>query len=506
MVRVSYERGAITRSPPRAASQPAKVEHARRKHGRGWLVRRMLAGADILGLCVAFGVTELLFASAAEQSFEVGPVTEGLVFLVTLPLWILGAQIYGLYDRDDERAYHSTVDELVSVFHLVTVGVFAFFALSWLTGLTDPSQTKLATFWLLTIVAMTSARAAARAIARRLPPYVQNTLVVGAGTVGQLVGRKLFQHPEYGMKLVGFVDANPKKRRGDLEELQVLGGLSSLPEIVREQEVDRVILAFSNDGHEEALEAIRVLRDLNLQVDVVPRLYEAIGEQVVFHSVEGLPLLGLPPVGLSKPSLLVKRGIDVVGAGIGLILVAPLFALIALRIKLDSPGPVFFKQARLGMQMREFTLLKFRTMRTDADEAPHREYIGRLMNGDHAPEESNLYKLDRGDEVTDVGRWLRRTSLDELPQLINVLRGEMSLVGPRPCIRYELEYFEPYHYERFRVPAGLTGLWQVTARAHATFADALGLDVAYARSWSLGLDLRLLARTPLLMLRRRETQ
>jgi exopolysaccharide biosynthesis polyprenyl glycosylphosphotransferase len=482
------------------------VERARRKHGRGWLVRRMLVGADVLALCISFGITELLFAHAAEQSFEVGPATEGLVFLATLPLWILGAQIYGLYDRDDERAYHSTVDELVSVFHLVTVGVFAFFALSWLTGLTDPSQTKLATFWLLTIVAMTSARGAARAIARRLPPYVQNTLVVGAGTVGQLIGRKLFQHPEYGMKLVGFVDADPKSRRSDLEELQVLGGLSSLPEIVREREIDRVILAFSNDGHEDGLEAIRVLRDLNLQVDVVPRLYEAIGEQVVFHSVEGLPLLGLPPVGLSRPSFFVKRGIDVLGAGIGLILVAPLFALIALRIRRDSPGPVFFKQARLGMHMHEFTLLKFRTMRSDTDEAPHREYIGKLMNGDHPPEENNLYKLDRGDEVTSVGRWLRRTSLDELPQLINVLRGEMSLVGPRPCLKYELEYFEPYHYERFRVPAGLTGLWQVTARAHATFADALGLDVVYARSWSLGLDLRLLARTPLLMLRRRETQ
>jgi lipopolysaccharide/colanic/teichoic acid biosynthesis glycosyltransferase len=202
----------------------------------------------------------------------------------------------------------------------------------------------------------------------------------------------------------------------------------------------------------------------------------------------------------------VKRLIDVIGAGIGLLLVAPLLAVIALRIKLDSPGPVFFRQRRLGMHMHEFTLLKFRTMRVDTDDGPHRAYIGKLMNGDHAPEQSNLYKLDRSEEVTRIGSWLRRTSLDELPQLVNVLRGEMSLVGPRPCIRYELEYFEPYHYERFRVPAGLTGLWQVTARAHATFADALGLDVAYARSWSLGLDLRLLGRTPLLLLRKRETR
>jgi exopolysaccharide biosynthesis polyprenyl glycosylphosphotransferase len=503
---MTSEHPALTPELTRAAAKPIRLDATRRKHGRGWLVRRMLAGADVLALCASFALTELLFAHVGEGSFEVGPVTESMVFLATLPLWILGAQIYGLYDRDDERAYHSTVDELVSVFHLVTVCVFGFFALSWLTGLTDPSQKKLATFWLLTVVAMTTARAVARAVARRLPLYVQNTVVVGAGTVGQLVGRKLFQHPEYGMNVVGFVDTNPKRRRGDLAELRLLGGFAELRDIVRKHQVDRVILAFSNEGHQDALAAIRMLRDLDVQVDVVPRLYEALGEKVVFHSVEGLPLLGLPPVGISRPSLLVKRLIDVVGAGIGLLFVSPLFAFIALRIKLDSPGPVFFRQARLGMNMREFTVLKFRTMRSDADEGPHREYIGKLMNGDHPPEENNLYKLDRSDEVTAVGRWLRRTSLDELPQLVNVLRGEMSLVGPRPCIRYELEYFEPYHFDRFRLPAGLTGLWQVTARAHATPADALGLDVAYARSWSLGLDLRLLARTPLLMLRKRETQ
>jgi lipopolysaccharide/colanic/teichoic acid biosynthesis glycosyltransferase len=121
------------------------------------------------------------------------------------------------------------------------------------------------------------------------------------------------------------------------------------------------------------------------------------------------------------------------------------------------------------------------------------------------PGDNQLYKLDRSNEVTKVGRWLRKTSLDELPQLLNVIRGDMSLVGPRPCIPYELELYAPYQFERFLVPAGLTGLWQVEARAHSTFAEALDLDVAYARSWSVGLDLRLLARTPLLILRRRDT-
>jgi lipopolysaccharide/colanic/teichoic acid biosynthesis glycosyltransferase len=188
-----------------------------------------------------------------------------------------------------------------------------------------------------------------------------------------------------------------------------------------------------------------------------------------------------------------------------LVLTAPVLVALAVLIRRDSVGPVFFRQTRLGIDLHEFTLLKFRTMRDGTDEGPHREYIGQIAKASALPGANNLYKLDRGESVTRVGRWLRRTSLDELPQLLNVLRGDMSLVGPRPVIPYELEFFSPHHYERFLVPAGLTGLWQVEARGHSTFGEALDLDVAYARGWSLGLDLRLLLRTPLLILRRRET-
>jgi lipopolysaccharide/colanic/teichoic acid biosynthesis glycosyltransferase len=155
--------------------------------------------------------------------------------------------------------------------------------------------------------------------------------------------------------------------------------------------------------------------------------------------------------------------------------------------------------------MTSFELLKFRTMRVDADEAPHRAYVETIMDTSQAPSENSLYKLSREDDVTRVGSWLRRWSLDELPQLLNVLRGDMSLVGPRPCMAYESELFEPHHYDRFLVPAGMTGLWQVTARARTTFKEALDLDVAYARNWSLGLDLKLMLRTPFVMFRPRGT-
>ena len=157
------------------------------------------------------------------------------------------------------------------------------------------------------------------------------------------------------------------------------------------------------------------------------------------------------------------------------------------------------------MSMEPFTLLKFRTMRDGIDETVHEDYIKATMSSAAAPEASGVYKLERGGDITKVGAWLRSTSLDELPQLLNVVKGDMSLVGPRPCLRYETEQFSEHQFERFLMPAGLTGLWQVTARAHSTFFEALEMDVAYVRGWSLGLDLSLLCRTPLQVLKRTGT-
>jgi lipopolysaccharide/colanic/teichoic acid biosynthesis glycosyltransferase len=285
----------------------------------------------------------------------------------------------------------------------------------------------------------------------------------------------------------------------------LLGPETRLPTIVRLLDVERVIVAFSGESHEKTLRVVRGLKSLGVQIDLVPRLFEVVGPNVGVHSVEGLPLIGLPAAKLFPFSRLMKRVIDVGGATIGLLLTWPLFAYAAWRIKRESPGPIFFQQRRLGLGMHEFTALKFRTMKIDTDDAAHREYIKATMSTSASPTSNGLYKLDRSDAVTPFGRWLRKTSLDELPQLINVLRGDMSLVGPRPCLEYETENFAPHHFERFLVPAGLTGLWQVTARARSTFGEALDMDVAYARNWSLGLDLRLLCKTPFQISRREAT-
>jgi lipopolysaccharide/colanic/teichoic acid biosynthesis glycosyltransferase len=296
--------------------------------------------------------------------------------------------------------------------------------------------------------------------------------------------------------------------RSDLAKIPLLGQPEEIVSLVRRYGVSRVVVAFSNDKHDRLVELVRSLRGLDVQIDLVPRLFEAVGPAVGMHSVEGLPLVGLHASRASRTARAIKRSIDVVGAVSILVVTSPIFAFAAWRIKRDSAGPVFFRQERLGEDMETFTVLKFRTMTVGTDPAPHREYLKAIMDPSAVPTSANgyLYKLDRPDAVTGPGSWLRRTSLDELPQLLNVIRGDMSLVGPRPCLAYEAELFEPHHFDRFLVPAGMTGLWQVAARAHATFKEALDLDAAYARNWSLGLDLRLLARTPWVMVRSRETR
>ena len=458
---------------------------------RGWLVRRMLVLADLLGLSLAFAAVMLVFG------FE---WKDFLACMATLPLWIVIARLYHLYDQDEERTHHPTTDDAVGVFHLVTIGTWVMYVGLTATGFAHPTMTKAVLLWAAAIIGITLTRTAARSYCRRSPLYLQNTVILGAGDIGQRVARKLLRHPEYGLNLVGFVDADPKPRHSDLVDLPLLGGPDDLLEIVCEHAVERLVVAFSNATADETLAAVRTLNDLAIQIDVVPRLYELVGPSVKVDTLEGLPLIELPPVRLSRSSQAIKRVIDVVVSATLLLLTLPLFLLIALASKLDSPGPVFFRQTRLGRAQREFSVVKFRTMRVGSDSEQHRAYISRTMNADLAANGNGLYKLERNDAVTRVGRFLRETSLDELPQLLNVLHGEMSLVGPRPCIPYETDFFKPHHFDRFLVPAGITGLWQVTARAHSTFGEALDMDVAYARGWSLGLDLRLLCRTPLAVL------
>jgi exopolysaccharide biosynthesis polyprenyl glycosylphosphotransferase len=472
-----------------------------RTRGRAWVIHRLLLIADIFGLSIAFVLAQYLFAPGARTHDLVSPGVEALVFILTVPVWIVMAGLAGLYGRGSLRADHSTVDDFAGVFAVITIGAWLLSAFIWLTPTVSPDPARMFAFWIMAIAFVILARSVARATARRTSLFWQNAVIMGAGDVGQLIARKLQQHPEYAIRLVGFVDVQPKEPRSDLDDLRLLGPPDRLPELVETFEIDRVIIAYSSDSHEDLLRLIHQLKARSIQIDLVPRLFEAVGPRVEMHTVEALPLIGLPPVSLSPSARVVKRSIDLVFATIGLVVTAPLFAYIAWRIKRDSPGPVFFRQTRLGFNMREFEALKFRTMRVGVDQEQHREYIKATMSSRASARDNGLYKLERTPDITPFGRWLRKTSLDELPQLINVIKGDMSLVGPRPCIPYETENFASHHFERFLVPPGMTGLWQVAARASSSFGEALDMDVAYARSWSLGLDLRLLCRTPVAVLR-----
>jgi exopolysaccharide biosynthesis polyprenyl glycosylphosphotransferase len=469
---------------------------------RGRLVTRMLIAADLLGLTLAY----LIATHDWGGNGSFGSPRELALFAASLPCWVLVANLHGLYRRDEERADHCTTDDIVGVFHLVTIGAWLLLVVSRLLGRSGPGILNLAAFWLLAIFIVPVARTVARRFCRRRRSYQQNTVIVGAGDIGQLIARKLIKHPEYGANVVGFVDRAPRARRADLpERLAILGGPERLPEIIDTLNVERVVIAFANEPASELLALLRQIQPLPVQIDLVPWLFELIGPRVSVHAVEGLTLIGLPPARRSATSRILKRSVDVIGAAIGLIVLAPLMAYIAVRIRRDSPGSVLFRQTRLGAGMREFQALKFRTMKVDTDPSAHRDYVRRSMSTTITAEGNGLYKLDQPNAVTPFGRWLRKTSLDELPQLINVLRGDMSLVGPRPCIPYEAENFEPHHLQRFLMPQGLTGFWQVTARANSTYLEALDLDVAYVRDWSFGLDLQLLLRTPLQVLRHRSS-
>jgi len=505
------------------------LDHRRRTSSirrRGWLVRRMLLLGDALGLALAFVLSYAVLTVSGR--LETDAVVPFAMFAATLPGWTVLAKIYGLYERDEERTDHTTADDLVGVFHLVTVGTWLFFVASQFTDLADPNFQQLITFWVLANIFITLGRVAARGYCRRQLTYLQNTVVLGAGDVGQQVARKLVKRPEYGINLVGFVDAHPRELSPDLSHLTLLGTPIDLPTIVRLFDIERVVIAFSQDSHEDTLALIRTLTDLEVQVDIVPRLFEIVGPSVDIHTVEGLPLVGLPPLRLSRSSLMLKRSLDVTVAVLGLLMLLPIFAVIAAAIKFDSRGPVFYRGERIGRNGKRFKLLKFRTMALEfcrgenygGDEAEAK--FQRLMEDPAVRDEFHrTHKLSTDPRVTRVGAFLRRTSLDELPQLLNVIRGDIAVVGPRPITADEHAllsrdreeqvvqlhgpssggeiapsgYQVAGYWEVEDLRPGITGYWQITGRSDIGYDERVRLDMAYVKSWSLKLDLMILSKT-----------
>ena len=257
--------------------------------------------------------------------------------------------------------------------------------------------------------------------------------------------------------------------------------------------IERVIIAFSNDSHEETMELIRLLEERNVRIDLVPRLFDILPPRLTNQTVEGIPLLTLPRLQLTWTSRLVKRTFDLVLSTFGLLVLSPLIAAVAVAIKLDSPGPVFFRQRRMGAGDRPFDMFKFRSMVSDAD--LRKREVAHLNKHARSGGDTRMFKIQSDPRTTRVGRFLRRYSLDELPQLINVVIGNMSLIGPRPLILEEDGHIEAWGRKRLLLKPGITGLWQVLGRSAIPFEEMVKLDYLYVTTWSMANDCRLLLQT-----------
>ncbi|HXJ91074.1 MAG TPA: sugar transferase [Candidatus Binatia bacterium] len=312
---------------------------------------------------------------------------------------------------------------------------------------------------------------------------IRNVLIIGAGRVGRRVAAYIEGHPGCGRSVCGFLDDN-----GPLGS-DVIGRVSDLALLARKGFVDEVILAAPHDGR-LAERVLREARRLKLDVEIVPELFGCDPAEQEIEDLGGLPVICVHAERLPSAGLVAKRVIDIVGASLGLILISPVLVAIALLIKLDSKGPALYVGRRAGAKGRSFRCYKFRTMVRDAHQQKH---TLRKRNERSGP----IFKISDDPRITRVGGFLRRYSLDELPQLWNVVRGEMSLVGPRPHPVEEFAAYDVGHLARLDITPGLTGLWQVSARRDPSFDRAMELDREYIRTWSLGLDLRILLKTVL---------
>jgi exopolysaccharide biosynthesis polyprenyl glycosylphosphotransferase len=459
------------------------------RRNRGWLTRRALATADVLGLTAAFVISAVLVHTPATNL-----PGELSIFLLSTPVWLLLARLFDLYDKDENHVDHTTIDDIGPLFNLVTLGTWLTTIFLFVTDLLQEGRiVRLIWFWGFGILLMILARGAIRSIARRQSAFVQNTIIVGAGRVGQQLALKLARHPEYGINVVGFVDSQPEQQSDRPDQLTLLGPLEDIGRLVPLLRVERVIVAFSNEGHEEELAVIRNLQCLNVQIDIVPRLFDLTGANVQMHAAEGLPLVGLSRMQLSRSSRALKRALDLVVSSLLLIVFSPVMLVIALWIKLDSRGPVFFRQTRMGHGGSLFKVIKFRTMVPDADQRKREfEHLNKHLRPGGDP---RMFKIENDPRVTRAGRVLRRFFLDELPQLINVVKGDMSLIGPRPLVEEEAQHVNDWGWRRLDLKPGMTGLWQVLGRSDIAFGEMVKLDYIYVTTWSLATDIRLLLRT-----------
>ncbi|MCS6818232.1 MAG: sugar transferase [Blastocatellia bacterium] len=435
-----------------------------------------------------------------------------------LILWLRSARLYAL------KGAFSWLEDAFGVLRATTMtslvliviafmyrGVFEFREFSYSRGIFLMHWGLLT----LTVLGVRALVRRAQVLARRRGHNLIPAVLVGEGDLAELCLSEMRAKPHLGYRIVGVLStSSTPEGTSSLSSLRV-GRVEDLPEIVRRFRIEQVFITDPALNPDLLFETIlRCWRTSRVAFSVVPNLLSCLPSKTELDQVGALPMIKLFQEPLRGPNRYLKRAFDVVLASLGLILLSPWLLLIAALIKLDSRGPILFRQERVGMDGRLFTLYKFRTMRADADERPHRELMADIIRGSlravsgtaspgkpgeaHPERDARqmLYgKVPNDHRITRVGRWLRRWSLDELPQLINVLKGEMSLVGPRPPIPYEVEHYSSWHRKRLEVKPGITGLWQVSGRNRLPFDRMVELDLYYIEHWSLWLDLKILLLT-----------
>ncbi|MFL5897550.1 MAG: sugar transferase [Solirubrobacterales bacterium] len=461
--------------------QPRLERSMHRARRRGAVLARMLSWGD----AIAAGLAALVGLVILGES----PLSnEGVTYLLgAVLIWPLAAFTIGLYRGDQLATWTSAVAEFPRAFVAMLLITWPFFGVASLMDLSQPVALTFVTFAALAVTGCAS-RTIVRAVLHRDPALRQRTLILGSGVVAGQLAKKINNNNQFGLDPVGIVD--DEVHNVGTPDLPWLGKFDDLERVIETQQIDRVIIAFSRASHEELLKSIRACRDAGVAIDVVPRLFEFLDGVSALDQVGGLPLLSIGVANLSVVSMAAKRMLDVFVSLLSLVVLSPFLAAIAIAIKLESKGPVFFRQPRAGRHNTGFELVKFRSMYSDAEQRKG-ELVDRNEAGDGV-----MFKIREDPRVTRVGRFLRRFSLDELPQLINVLKGEMSLVGPRPLIFPESAALEQHwHLRRLELRPGLTGPWQVYGRSQSPFQEMIRFDYQYVAGWSLARDIELLLAT-----------
>jgi exopolysaccharide biosynthesis polyprenyl glycosylphosphotransferase len=473
-----FKRPAAVALPPRLVSG--------RDRDREFTLRRALLGTDMVALCIALAIA-LVIASRRDV------VANGLWILVTLPWWALLFRAYGLYHGPVRRFEPTHLDDLVPLFHALVIGTLGLWLFYKVMPVTRLGFEEVVVFGAASLMLVAGFRVAIRRLNLRIRGPERVFAVAPIEQVRTL-NRKLSNHPEYEMALKGAITGED-----GFEELglPLRADLDELDSLILSHQIDHLFVQLdaASISQERVVELMRACHAARVRFSVFPSVPSLLPAGVEVNRLEGMGILSYHPPVLSRSSQALKRCLDVVLSAASLALFAPVMAVIALAIRLDSKGPVLFRQTRVGQDGRRFLLTKFRTMAPDTD-----GLVAELMEKSVDPD---WLIIDDDPRVTRVGRFLRRTSLDELPQLWSVLKGEMSMVGPRPLSERDDVGVRGWGRHRLDLVPGLTGHWQVLGRTTIPFREMIEIDYAYVTNWSLWLDLKLLIRTVPAVLRRR---